>query len=139
MGGRTVTIATQVGGKNVVRQASNGGSSTLRPVFTATHVEDRTLLSRMLNQFIRWVEAETAPAQSNPMNGAVILRNIALGANTTTQIPHLLGRDPTGWMVVRAQTAPFYGYEVALASGLDRTRYLAIKSVNTGTYDLAVF
>lgn len=139
MSGRTVTIATQRGGKNVSLPATAGVTSTKRPQFTTVHIADRNILGRMLNQLVSYIDEVTAPARSSPLNSYVILRNIALTNTVTTQIPHLLGREPTGWFCVRAQTAAFSAYEVALAAGLDRKKYIALTSGATGTYDLLVF
>jgi len=139
MAGRVVTIATQRGGVNVITKATAGVTSTKRPTFTGAHVADRNLLGRLLNQFVAWVEEATAPARSNPQNSGVLVRNIALSNGVTTQVPHLLGREPTGWYCVRARTAAFSAYETTLATGLDRKQYIALASNATGTYDLWVF
>lgn len=139
MAGRVTTISRQVGGQNVTQPASAGASSPKRPTFLTQHIDDPKQLTQLLNQQVKWVEQITAPARSSPITSGVILQGVALAGGVTTQMPHMLGREPIGWICIRAQTAAWSGYEGALSAGLDRTKYLAMVSANTGTYDFLVF
>lgn len=139
MASRRSTIATQVGGVNVVRPMASTPVSTHKPTFTTSQVEDSARLTRKLNELTHWVGQSTDAARTSPFSSVVIIRNIALTNGSTSTVAHMLGREPNGWICVRAQTASFIGYETSLAAGLDRTKYIAIAAGSTGTYDLMVF
>ena len=92
-----------------------------------------------MNELVRFVIDMTKTAQGNPLNSAVIIQNVAMTGGVTYQIPHSLGRAYTGWLVTRAQTAAWAGYETALATGLTADRYIALVTSTTGTFDFIVY
>lgn len=138
MAGKVTTISTQLGGQNVTVRARNG-AAVRRLQFTTDIVKDSDQLVRMLNMLVSAMLEAVAVANSSPITSAVILQNVALTSGSTTNIQHGLGRNPTGWLCIRAQTAAFSAFETTLSSGQTRDRYLALRSANTGTYDFLVF
>lgn len=139
MTSKRFTILTQQGGRNVAQTTRLTPASVKKPTFTSASVADPQVTVRMLNEFVDHVRNQTDIAANAPFNGGVIIQNIALSAGVTTTIAHTLNRPYQGWWCVRAQSAAFSAFEVALAAGLKASAYLAIKSNNTGIYDIFVF
>ena len=138
MAGRVVTIQRQQGGQNITVDAV-GGLAAKRPVFTQEGLQNRQVQVRQMNELVRFVIDMTKTAQANPLNSAVIIQNVAMTGGVTYQIPHSLGRAYTGWLVTRAQTAAWAGYETALATGLTADRYIALVTSTTGTFDFIMY
>lgn len=70
------------------------------------------------------------------IHGGHKLTSVALTTGTTL-VPHLLGRKPAGWDVVRSTVAGFTAREVATSP--DPTKFLALVGSAADTVDLWVF
>jgi hypothetical protein len=133
------TVVSIVAGKKVMTTARSVTSSSKRPTFTSEMVADKSLMTKVLNDLVDWIEHQTEPASASPLLSACLLQGITFTAGQTQYLKHNLGRPFKNFVAVDALTADWSGRRVALATGLSASTHIGIRSTNAGTYSFLVF
>lgn len=112
--------------------------SSSRTVPTAEALKDPATLVRYLTSLHRELDALSS-ALSTPILGSVLVQGLPFTGGASKYVAHSLGRAPIGWIVTRAQTAAWAGYEQTLETGHDATKEIRLVTTTTGTFDILFF
>lgn len=137
---KSTSLVSTVAGKRVVSVVRSVVATIKRPTFIVEHMENHTLLTKMLNDLVSFVDHATEPAAASPLLSCVILQDIDfLTAPSSQYLKHGLGRPFIGFICVNAFVADWSGRRIALAAGLSASTHIGIRSTNAGRYSFLVF
>ncbi len=137
---RSTTIISNVAGKKVVSAVKSVVATIKRPTFIVEHLENRPLMTKMLNDLVGYIDHATEPANKSPLMSANILQDIVFTAGQTQYLKHGLGRPFVGFICISAFVADWSGRKVSLASAkLSASDVIGIRSTNAGQYSFLVF
>lgn len=131
-------IQTNAGSGSQTSTRVLASSNASRLVPSAESLKDPATLVRYLTALHREIDALSS-ALSTPILGSVLVQGLGFVGGTSRYVNHQLGRAPLGWIVTRAQTAAWSGYELALETGRDATKEVRLVTATTGTFDLLFF
>ncbi|NBW08774.1 MAG: hypothetical protein EBR82_12195 [Caulobacteraceae bacterium] len=109
-----------------------------RMLASTASVSDAASIARHIGSIHRELDALSS-AVSTPLLGSVVVQGLSFTGGTARYVQHQLGRAPQGWLVTRAKTAAWSGYELTLETGRDATKEIRLQTTTTGTFDILFF
>ena len=101
---------------------------------------DPSNLARSLTVIQQQLQATTAGAVGNLLNGAMLIQQVVFATGATTIVRHNLGRTPNGYLVVRNRgIVGVVLRDGVLTAGLSLNQALALIASAGSTLDILIF